>query len=160
MSQYLFKVLLGLSALALPLCADDTDDFCSDRILHSYFPQEFVASSLKKFKVPADQQAAIQKELAEKDKVILKLVQEKAEKMEPNPLKTPDQRKETVKLFRETLLAQFTEVMTAHGVTDPDKTKDILDDIQLQKARRAIECRKAMHKQPPAPQEEDEEQED
>lgn len=135
---------IGLSACVgsmVPLKAEinpETD--CSKDVILAFFPETFVKNSLDKFKVPADKQQAIIKELAEKDKDVIKAVEEKAEKMDPNPLKDPTKQADAVKIFRETLLEVFSGVMNDNGITDKKQIQDILDDVQAQKAKRFSEC--------------------
>ncbi len=158
MNKYLLKAILGLNVFALPLLADapppaatkpaapvSKDEECAKEILMQHYPSKFVSVTLKKFQVPEDQQAAILKELADKDKNIVKMVEEKASKMDPNPLKNPEQRQQAVQLFRETLTAEFAAVLNAHGVTDQDKIQQMLDDIQLQKAKQFTMCMEKLH---------------
>lgn len=141
--------MLGLSAFALPVFAADApsskDEQCAKEVLMQHFPEKMVSETLNKFQVPADQQAAIIKELAEKDKQLVKMVEEKAAAMNPNPLKDPSQRQQAVKMFRETLLEQFTAVLNAHGITDKDKIQQMLDDVQLQKAKQFTMCMEKIH---------------
>jgi hypothetical protein len=148
MNKYIVKMMLGLSALALPLCADvqsEKDEQCAKEILMQHYPEKFVKETLNKFQVPADQQAAIIKELGDKDKLLVKMVEERAAAMNPNPLKDPSQRQQAVKMFRETLLEQFASVLNAHGVTDKDKVQQMLDDVQLQKAKQFTMCMERLH---------------
>ena len=95
---------------------------------------------MSKYKVPQDQWDAINKELAEKDKDVIKMVEEKASKVSPNLLRDPQQRQAAVKLFRETLFEVFSKVMKAHGITDDKQIQEMLDDVQKQKALRFKEC--------------------
>lgn len=121
------------------------EEQCAREILMHHYPEKFVVVTLKKFQVPEDQQQAIVKELAEKDKNIVKMVENKAASMNPNPLKDPQLRQQAVRMFRETLKEQFASVLNAHGVTDDAKIQQMLDDIQLQKAKQFTECMEKMH---------------
>lgn len=138
----LLTVLIGIGFAALPVAsyADSQDEECSQEVLLAYFPGIFVESTLEKFKVPKDQREAIKKELAEKDKNIIKTVETKAAKLTPNPLQDPQQRQVAVKLFRETLLESFSAVMKKHGIKDDKQIQEMLDDIQQQKAKRFAKC--------------------
>lgn len=120
--------------------AEQTADECSRELLLAYFPEPFVKETLKKFNVPADQWDAIQKELANKDKDVIKIVEQKASQMDPNPLKDPQARQAAVKLFRETLLQVFSDVIKAHGISDDKQIQSMLDDVQQQKAQRFAKC--------------------
>ena len=123
-------------------------DECSKEILLSYFPEPFVTPTLKKYNVPQDKWDAIVKGLAEKNKDVLRLVEEKASKLDPNPFKgfDPSQRAAAVKIFRETLTQVFSEVLKANGVTDDSQIAQMLEDIQRQKAANFAKCReKEMH---------------
>lgn len=137
-------VLLAAGALIAPwngLCAaNDAIDECAKDLLLSYFPEPIVTETLKKFDVPQDKWAGINKSLASKDKEIVKLVEQKAAAMNPNPLKDPQQRQAAVKLFRETLLQVFTDAMKDNDVTDTSKLQAMLDDIQQQKAKKFAMC--------------------
>ena len=111
----------------------------------SYCPEKFVDVTLDKFKVPEDQRAAIKSELAEKDKGVVTMVEEKAATMDPNPLRDPSQREQAVKIFRETLYTLFSGVMTEHGVEDKEQIQAMLDDIQYQKAQFFTQCMEKYH---------------
>jgi hypothetical protein len=155
-NQYILKFVCGLSIFAMPLLAEEPEEFsqgqqmsdeerCAKEILMRHFPEKLVEAALKKFQIPEDQQAAIVKELAEKDGNIVKMVEEKASTMNPNPLRDPQMRQQAVRLFRETMLEQFSGVLKAHGVTDDAKIQQMLDEVQLQKAKQFSECMEKMH---------------
>lgn len=131
--------ITGLSLLSSPVFADKLEE-CSKELLIAYFPQTFLNETLQKFNVPQDQWAKINEELAAKDKEVIGIVEDKASKINPNPLKDPQQRRTAVKIFRETLLELFTSVMNQHNITDASQIQSMLDDIQQQKARRFAQC--------------------
>lgn len=116
------------------------DNECSKETLHAYFPEVFVRETFTKFNVPRDKWDSIIKNLNEKDKSIIKLVEEKTAKMNPNPLKDPQQRQVVVKLLRETLLEVFSNELKANGVSDDKQISAMLDDIQQQKVKRIAMC--------------------
>jgi hypothetical protein len=123
---------------------------CSKELLIAYFPESFVTEALKKFNVPQDKWAAISSALTSKEGTVIKTVEEKAEKLPTNPLKDPKQRQEAVKIFRETLLQIFTEVLNQNGITDAQQIQAMLDDIQQQKAKRFAQCMEHYRSQVPA----------
>lgn len=129
--------------------AEQTVDECSKELLLAYFPEPFVKETLKKFNVPQDKWNNIAAQLVSKDKTVVQIVEEKAAKMDPNPLRDPQARQEAVKLFRDTLLGLFTEVLQANGISDPKEIQSMLDDVQQQKAERFAKC---MQKQQPKSQ--------
>jgi hypothetical protein len=120
--------------------AEQAVDECSRELLLAYFPEPFVKETLKKFNVPENEWDAIQKALSSKDKEVVKLVEQKASEMDPNPLKDPQARQGAIKLFRETLLEVFSDVMKAHGIQDDHQIQKMLDDVQQQKAQRFAKC--------------------
>ncbi len=124
--------LFSLSFFSSP--ALESTEISEDKILMSFFPEPFVAKTLEKFNVPQAQRDTIQKELSEMDEQIIMAVEEKASKMNPNPLLDPSLRKEAIKIFRDTLLEKFSKVMESHGVTNKEEIASMLDDIQKQKA--------------------------
>lgn len=138
----------GMALISLPLTAENSkspsavisNTDCSKEILLAYFPDVFVKETLAKFKVPADKWDAIVKGLNERDKNIIKIIEEKAQKLSPNPLKDSQQRQAAVKLFRETLLEQFSEVVKVNGITDDKQIQSMLDDVQQQKAKHFAMC--------------------
>lgn len=121
---------------AVPTAADE----CAKELLLSYFPEPIVTDTLKRFSVPQDKWVGIAKSLSNKDKEVVKIVEQKASTMNPNPLKDPQQRQAAVKLFRETLLQVFSDALKENGMTDTSKFQAMLDDIQQQKAKKFAMC--------------------
>jgi hypothetical protein len=115
-------------------------DVCSKELLLAYFPEVFVEESMKRFDVPEEEWSGIQRDLASKDKDMIKLVEEKGEKIDPNPLKDPKDRKAAIELFKGTLLQVFSDVMKEHGITDDQKIQAMLTDIQQRKAEAFSKC--------------------
>lgn len=138
----------GIALISLSLAAENSKSpstvisatGCSKEILLAYFPDVFVKETLAKFKVPADKWDRIIQGLNERDKNIIKIIEEKAQKLNPNPLKDSQQRQAAVKLFRETLLEQFSDVVKASGITDDKQIQSMLDDVQQQKAKHFAMC--------------------
>lgn len=123
---------------------------CSKEFLIAYFPPVLVENSLEKFHVPKDKWEPIVKQLTASEKSIITLVEEKASKITPNPLKDPQQRQAAVKIFRETLMEIFSGVLHQNGITDEQQIKSILDDIQQQKAKKFAECLEKHRQKSPA----------
>lgn len=145
MKKYLFKPLFAIAAATAffqqePLLAETSINECSKELLLAFFPESFVNETLKKFDVPEKEWSGINQDLKGKDSDVIKMVETKASKMDPNPLKDPQQRQGAVKIFRETLLEIFSGVMKAHGITDDKQIQSMLDDIQQQKAKRFMMC--------------------
>lgn len=136
--------ILGASALMAPCAVSaatpSAADECAKELLLSYFPEPIVADTLKRFAIPQDKWEGITKSLANKDKEVVKIVEQKASTMNPNPLKDPQQRQAAVKLFRETLLQVFSDALKENGITDTSKFQAMLDDIQQQKAKKFAMC--------------------
>lgn len=147
MATLFFGACTLISSGQTEAAAQPTDE-CAREILLSYFPESMVDESLKKFDIPQDKWAGITKVLSSKDKDIVKLVEDKASKMNPNPLKDPQQRQAAVKLFKDTLLEVFTDAMKQNGITDTSKFQAILDDIQQQKAKKFAMCLEKQKGQP------------
>lgn len=140
MYKIALSCLVALSASISPLMADNAIAECSKELLLAYFPEVFVNETLKKFNVPEGEWAAINQELAARDKDVIGIVEDKASRVTPNPLKDPQQRQAAVKIFRETLFEVFSSVMRNHGVNDEKQIQAMLDDVQLQKANRFKQC--------------------
>lgn len=120
--------------------ANPAIDECSRELIMAYFPEQFVKETLKKFNVPEDQWGAIVTELNAKDKDVISIVEEKASKIDPNPLKDPSQRLQAVKIFRDTLFEIFSGVLKQHGVTDEAQIQQMLTDVNKQKTARFTQC--------------------
>lgn len=145
LKKQLATVLFGIGIALVnsnPVAAAAPVDACSKELLLAYFPETFVSETLRKFNVPQEKQDAIVKDLASKDKEVVKLVEEKASKLTPNPLKdrSPEQRQVAVKIFRETLFEVFSTSLKANGFTDTNQIQSMLDDIQQQKAKNFAQC--------------------
>lgn len=137
-------VFLGVCSFMSPsiVVGAEPSDVCSKELLLAYFPDNFVLETLKKFNVPKDKWEGIVKGLSAKDKDIVKEVEDKASKLNPNPLKdrSPEQRQVAVKIFRESLLDVFSGVLKANGITDEKQIQSMLADIQQQKAKNFAQC--------------------
>lgn len=155
----ILAICLGLTPLTTLIAAEQTVDECSKELLLAYFPEAFVVETLKKFNVPQDRWDNIKKGLNSKDKDVIKIVEQKASQMDPNPLKDPQQRQAAVKIFRETLLQIFGDVMRANGITDQAQIQSMLDDVQQQKAKRFAKCMEKQ-KSEMGDEEEDEDEEE
>ncbi len=144
---------LGLVANATTLFAQETSisnpsqelpivEECTKELLLAYFPANYVTVTLKKFNVPEEKWKAITSELTIKDKTVLKMVEDKAAKLNPNPFKDrdPAQRQVAVKLFRDTLFQVFSDVLKNQGVNDDKQIQSMLDDVQQQKAQNFKHC--------------------
>jgi ribosomal protein L12E/L44/L45/RPP1/RPP2 len=146
----------GICLLPVYSTAATETDECSQEVLLSYFPAVFVKETLRRFNVPEAKWDSINKDLASRDKEIIKIVEDKAANMEPNPLKDPRHRQEGVKLFRDTLYENFSEVMKANGINDENQIHEMLEDIRQQRAKRFARCmEKKGHSVAPAASQED-----
>ncbi len=132
--------IVGLGVCLSPLAALEHTQDCAKELLTSYFPEPFVVETLTQYNVSRDRWDGIMQGLAEKDKEIIRIVEEKASRMSPNPLKDNQQRQLAVKLFRETLTDAFDEVMKKNGITDETQTQAMLNDIQQRKAKYFTQC--------------------
>lgn len=141
LKKSLFYFFVGSALLAAPAFVSSQEkELCTKEMLLAYFPEPLMTSTLEKFKVPEAQRGPIIKELAEKDSHIVSMVEERAAKMTPNPLKDPKMRQEAVKLFRETLQEVFSGVMNRHGVNNKEEILGMLEDLQKQKAKQYATC--------------------
>lgn len=134
--------LLAIGTMNIPMdipAANPVEE-CSKELLISYFPEDFVKEALKKHNVPQDKWGSIVNELNEKNKEVIKIVEQKASKLDPNPLKDPQQRQAAVKIFRETLKDIFSGVLKKNGITDENQIQQMLDEVQQQKAKRFAQC--------------------
>lgn len=118
---------------------------CTKEELMRFFPEQLVESILIKAKLPKEKADAIAQELAQKDKELARLVEEKSAKIDPNPFKNLSQRDLAVRIYRETLYEVFAKVLKAHDITDDDQIQTLLDELQEARSKLFIEC---IRKQP------------
>ncbi len=113
---------------------------CSKELLLSFFPEAFVIEVLQKYQIPKEKWEPIVKGLQEKNDDVIKLVDEQASKMDPNPLRDSSQKQVAVKIFRETLFQVFSGVLKANGITDDQKIQSMLGEVQQLKTKRFAQC--------------------
>lgn len=123
----------------MPLQAVTVEE-CSKELLLSFFPETFVVEVLQKYQISKEKWEPIVKGLKEKNDDVIKLVDEQASKMDPNPLKDPSQKQVAVKIFRESLYQVFSGVLKANGITDDQKIQSMLGEIQQLKTKRFAQC--------------------
>lgn len=118
---------------------------CTKEELMRFFPEQVVQSILVKANIPKDQADAIATELAQKDKELAKIVEEKSSKIEPHPFKNLSQRDLAIRIYRETLYEVFAGVLKRHGVTNDDQIQSLLDELQEARSKLFIECIRKQH---------------
>jgi hypothetical protein len=141
-----------LSSLSILTAEEQPKDIqeCSRELLLSYFPEPFVRETLSRFQVSEDKTEDIVSQLSNQDQEVIKKVESKAAKLDPNPLKNFADRQKAVQLFRESLLEIFSDVMKRNGVRDDRQIQSMLDDIQHQKARYFVRCMEKQQSQTPS----------
>ena len=80
---------------------------CTKEELMTFFPQVVVKAVLEKAKIPDDKAEGIADEMSHKDDELMKMVESKASKLDPNPLRDLGQRDVAIKIYRESLLQEF-----------------------------------------------------
>ena len=146
--EKLFIFVLGLSAvlngdeIILPVANNTlvTTDVCSTELITSFFPDIFVGKTLEKFNIPKDQWESIMDELDKRNKSIRPTLAERGYKINPNLFTDPQQQDAARKLLKDIVVNSFTDVMKIHGINDPKQVKQMLDDIQMQKAEKWAQC--------------------
>lgn len=150
----MLKSILFLSALlgiAFSLPSEETPSpsptaaidlsLCRKEVLMTFFPSPIVKDVLVRNKVSEEIADKIAKELSQKDSEVIKTVEIKASKMDPNPLNDLAQRDTAVKVFRETLFEVFAKSLKSNQVTaDDNQIQSILDDMQQMKGKLFVEC--------------------
>jgi hypothetical protein len=136
-----------MSIFYLPILQGETTEVvlsnamkCTKEELMTFFPQQVVQSVLTHSNMTKEQATDIAQELSQKDKELAKIVEEKADKLEPNPFKDLSQRDLAIRIYRETLYEIFAKVLKSHGITNEDQIQTLLDEIQMAKSKLFIEC--------------------
>jgi hypothetical protein len=126
------------SPVSVPPAVKSLD--CTKEELMTFFPKPIVQDVLIREKFTPEQAERMSQELSKKDQELVKIVEEKASKLNPNPFKDLNQRDLAIKIYRETLFEVFAKVLKANGVTDDERIQQILDTIQQSKSKLFIEC--------------------
>lgn len=135
-----FSCCCGIVCASSP-AVESTDSInCSKEELMSFFPQPVVQAVLLQAKFSNEEAAAISKELSQKNPDLVKMIDEKASKMDPNPFKDLSQRDQGLKIYRETLYEVFSKVLKVHGIADEDQAHALLEEIRASKSKHFIEC--------------------
>lgn len=113
---------------------------CTKEELMTFFPKVVVKAVLVQNKVSETDAQAIADELSKKDQEVVKSVELKASKLDPNPFKDVSNRDQAVKIYRETLYEVFSNALKAHNISDDNQIKMILEDLQATKGRLFVEC--------------------
>ena len=113
---------------------------CTKEELMTFFPKAVVKAVLLKSKLSEEQVDSIADDLSTKDDELVKIVKDKASKLDPNPLHDLNQRDVAIKIYRESLFQEFAKVLRAHGIADDDKIQALLDELQRSKSQLFIDC--------------------
>lgn len=113
---------------------------CTKEQLMTFFPQPVVESVLTEAKISAEQVKEIAQELSQQDRELVKRVEEKAVKWDPNPFSDLSQRDLAIKIYNETLYEVFAKVLKAHGISNDAQIQTLLDKIRELKSKLFIEC--------------------
>lgn len=130
----------------IPLHAENTTKtpssslHCTKEQLMTFFPQPVVESVLTEAKISEEQVKEIGQELSQQDRELIKRVEEKAVKWDPNPFSDLSQRDLAIKIYNETLYEVFAKVLKAHGISNDTQIQALLDKIRELKSKLFIEC--------------------
>ena len=114
---------------------------CSKETLMTFFPQPIVKAVLIQYGVNEEDAIKISKELSKKDQEVVRIVEEKSAKLDPNPLNDLNQRDVAVKIFGETLYEVFAKVLKSYKVSaDDNQIQEILDNMKEIKGKLFVEC--------------------
>lgn len=157
--DYMYYQILASCFCISPLLVAETSDqpslvvnatLCKKEVLMTFFPQPVVKAVLIHHDISEDQAQEIAQELSQKDQEVIKMVEAKASKLDPNPFSDLSTRDAAVKIFRETLFEVFAKVLKAHDITDDNQIQLILEDMQAAKGKLFVECIKK--ERPPSDQ--------
>ena len=145
--KWLSCCIIAISTLGMDTIRAETTEVvlsnsmkCTKEELMAFFPQQVVQSVLLKANLPKEEAEAIAVELANKDRELTKIVEEKAANVNPNPFKDLSQRDSAMRIYRETLYEVFSNALKAHGITNRDQIQTLLDEMQAAKSKLFIEC--------------------
>lgn len=113
---------------------------CTKEQLMTFFPQPVVESVLIEAKIPEEQAKEIARELSQQDRELVKKVEEKAVKWDPNPFSDLSQRDLAIKIYNETLYEVFSKILKSHGIHNDNQIQTLLDKVREMKSKLFIDC--------------------
>lgn len=113
---------------------------CTKEQLMTFFPQPIVESVLMEAKIPEEQAKEIARELSQQDRELVKKVEEKAVKWDPNPFSDLSQRDLAIKIYNETLYEVFSKILKSHGIPNDNQIQTLLDKVREMKSKLFIDC--------------------
>jgi hypothetical protein len=145
MRSLFFRIIFLAAFFGMDLKAEDQTDLntfpkCSKEELMMFFPQPIVKSVLLNAHISENNADEIAKDLANKDRGMAKIVDEKASQFNPNPFKDLSQRDQAIKIYQETLFEVFANVLKSHGINDENQIRSLLDEVRTVKSKQFIEC--------------------
>ena len=144
-------VLVGMLA-TLTLCAETTEVMlsnsmkCTKEELMRFFPHQIVHALLIKANIPEDKADAIAKELSDRNKDFARILEEKSEKITPNPFKNLSQRDLANQIYQQTLYEVFANTLRTHGITDEEKIQSLLSQLKEDRTKLFMECIRKQNK--------------
>lgn len=142
--SYCCTVVMTLNCL-VPLQAENAVKTpsslnCTKEQLMTFFPQPIVESVLTEAKISEEQVKEISQELSQQDRELIKKVEEKAAKWDPNPFSDLSQRDLAIKIYNETLYEVFSKILKAHGINSDNQIQALLDKVREMKSKLFIDC--------------------
>lgn len=114
---------------------------CSKEELMKFFPQPIVKGVLMNdAHLPEQEADSIAQELAKADQRLEKMVDEKAARYNPNPLKNLGQRDQAIKIYQETLFEVFASTLKSHNIKDESQIRFLLEEIRSIKSKMFVDC--------------------
>ncbi len=138
------KLLSALTLLVI-LCGQmafglDPKTECSEELLLPYFPEIFARTALENHKVAQEKITAILADLKAADALMNSKIEESAKKMKPNPFEAPINQQAAAQVFFDAMAEVFASIMQKNGIQDEEMIFSILEEIQMEKAKRFAEC--------------------
>ncbi len=113
---------------------------CSKEELLSFFPQPVIEYVLIHAHVSQEEATQIAKELAGKNRELLKLVEKKAAELSPNPFQSSNEREIAARIYQETLYEVFAQTLKAHGMTDDHQIRSLLEEMRVTQSKLFVDC--------------------
>lgn len=113
---------------------------CLAVLENSFFNPTFVSQALSLHDVSQSAWSEINRALHQNARNIPQRVKAKARAMHPNPLESPFDSKQALKVFREVLFEVLSETVAPFGITNPTEVYEMITYIQLQQQKRFSAC--------------------
>lgn len=103
---------------------------CAQEVLFRFFPKEITLEAMRENGLTGENAESVASVLWNSDNTIIREIEDRASKMDPNPLLDDGSPEVRAKLFKEVATDVFMKALTDEGFQDTSKALQIFDAVQ------------------------------